>query len=400
MRHHALVGLHLGDDRLGDLALVEGVLALRLDQPQRLGQVGVPDDAVERRRVIAVEERGARIGIREQPLDAAAQVAVPAFGQAPALFGGTRGRLERLLEAHRAEAREQRVVAGDGARHRGGVHARARHPLLAQLGEEFRRPPGRRPARGGEGVELLLLRHPDDGEQVPADAGVVLGGDVEHGAGGHRGVDGVAALAQDVEPGLRRQRVAGGDDAVAGDYLRAPLAEPALRPGPGDRLDVRRRLRRGRGRLPEGVLGLGGEGGPGADGETAEARATTEGRTAWERDGSGHAATSGTALSSRTSDPRTGGHRRLVKLGHGHEAVASHDWRHTATSGHREPCSARLLPVRLSLRPCRPVSVSSPPAIRRRVLRGDQSDGFQAAIARCTVAGCGPPLPQRREAVR
>ena len=66
-------------------------------------------------------------------------------------------------------------------------------------------------------------------EEVAADAGVVLRGDVEHGAGGDRGVDGVAALAQDLEPGLRRQRIAGGDDAVAGEHLGAPLrrASPA-----------------------------------------------------------------------------------------------------------------------------------------------------------------------------
>ena len=49
-------------------------------------------------------------------------------------------------------------------------------------------------------------------------------------AHGDRGIDGVAALLEDVKPGLRRQWLACGDDAVASHDFRPALGKPAFRP--------------------------------------------------------------------------------------------------------------------------------------------------------------------------
>ena len=54
--------------------------------------------------------------------------------------------------------------------------------------------------------------------------------DAEHRRGCDRGVDGVAAVLQHVEAGLRGQRLARGDDAVAGEHLGAGLLRPLPQP--------------------------------------------------------------------------------------------------------------------------------------------------------------------------
>ena len=81
--HHAAVRLDLLHDRLGDRALVERVLAFRLDEAQRLGEVGVADDGVERGRVLAVQEDLLGIGVGPQPRERAPDVVVPPLGLAP-----------------------------------------------------------------------------------------------------------------------------------------------------------------------------------------------------------------------------------------------------------------------------------------------------------------------------
>jgi hypothetical protein len=155
---------------------------------------------------------------------------VPALGQTPTLFGDPCRALERFLEGHTAEALQHRVVAGNRAGHRGRVDAITGHARgLEAVGEEVRRPSGGRPTCGVERIELLVLRRPDDGEEITADTGVVLRGHVEHGGGRDSRVDGVAAVSQDLEAGLRRKRIACGHHAVAGQHLRAALREPALR---------------------------------------------------------------------------------------------------------------------------------------------------------------------------
>ena len=61
--------------------------------------------------------------------------------------------------------------------------------------------------------------------------------------GRDRGVDGVAALPQDLEAGLRRQRIARRHHAVPREHFGASLRRPALRARAGHRLDARCRSR-------------------------------------------------------------------------------------------------------------------------------------------------------------
>ena len=50
-----------------------------------------------------------------------------------------------------------------------------------------------------------------------------------HGVGGDGGVDGVAAALEDLDAGARRERLAGGDDAVLGGDLGAADLHPLRR---------------------------------------------------------------------------------------------------------------------------------------------------------------------------
>src|SRR5207247_3284807 len=136
-----------------------------------------------------------RIGIVAQAVGRVAQVGMPPLGKAPALLRNLRGALERLLEAHGAEARQERVVPGDGAGHGGGVDAVAGDAAAAappavrraataaapavlraaaaapptllgrQLREELGRPARGRPAAGVEGVQFLVLGEVDEREE-------------------------------------------------------------------------------------------------------------------------------------------------------------------------------------------------------------------------------------------
>ena len=230
--HDAAIGLDLLHDRLGDLATVEHVFPVLLDQPQRLREAGIPDDAVERGRGVAGEKRLPRIWIREQAFHRAAQIVMPPLGETPAFFGDTGGRLEGFLEAPAPEFLQQRVIAGNRAGDGRGIDAAVGHALDAKtVGEELRRPPGGRPTRRGERVELLVASRPDQREQIAADPGVVLRGDVEHRARRHGRVDRVPAAPHDLEAGLRRQRIARRHDPVPREHLGSPLRQPALRAG-------------------------------------------------------------------------------------------------------------------------------------------------------------------------
>ena len=165
---------------------------------------------------------------------------MPSLGETPAFFGDACGALESLLELHRAEARQQRIVAGDRAGYRRGVDAVAGHAcLLERVGEERRRPPARREAGRVERVEFLVLRRIDEREQVAADAGVVLRGHVQHRAGRHCRIDRVPALPKNLEACFSGDRIARGNHAVSRDHFGSSLPQPALRARAAHRLDVR-----------------------------------------------------------------------------------------------------------------------------------------------------------------
>ena len=90
-----------------------------------------------------------------------------------------------------------------------------------QLPKMFQRQCMGRAAAGIEAMKFFRLAVPNDGEQIAAHA--VAGGfnQTHQGIGGNGGVHGGAALFQDVQRGLRGQRLAGGGHAVTRDDFRA-----------------------------------------------------------------------------------------------------------------------------------------------------------------------------------
>ena len=155
-RHHAAERAHLGHDRLRDLALVERVTPLLLQDPEGVREVRVADDRVQRRRLVVLEVDGRGVRVAAQQVHAAAPVGVDALAQREALLGVADRGLEHLLELEVAEAVEQLRPAVDRARHRGGVHAGVRDLGQAAAREVRARPARRRPAGRVEAVELLV----------------------------------------------------------------------------------------------------------------------------------------------------------------------------------------------------------------------------------------------------
>ena len=117
------------------------------------------------------------------PSPAPQAVAVIGATEKPSL-GGVDRRAEAGVQAEPAEARAERLPAGDGARHG--------HRAGAALVDRLDRVDDRRRGPGGvEPVELAVV--PDAGERVAAEARRHRLGHAQHGGRGERGVDRVAA---------------------------------------------------------------------------------------------------------------------------------------------------------------------------------------------------------------
>jgi len=141
------------------------------------------------------------------------------------LGNGDRG-LEQTCERHRPELRVGPRPGRERPRHPD------RHPARYPLREEGDRLAGR---RIDEGVLRKCLRcllapvdrdHPmlarevHDHEAAAPDPGHERLGDAEHSVRGDRGVDGVAARAQDLDPGTGRFRVDARDRTAGADCNR------------------------------------------------------------------------------------------------------------------------------------------------------------------------------------
>ena len=117
---------------------------------------------------------------------------------------------ERALAVRAQEHVPPRERARDGHRHDALLRPGAEAARLQRLARHERAGASARVERD----ELLLFGEPDDREHVAADAGHVRLGHAQHGRGGDGGVDGVAALPQDLEAGRGGERLARRDRAV------------------------------------------------------------------------------------------------------------------------------------------------------------------------------------------
>ncbi len=220
--------VHLGGDGLRDGPLVERPCAAGRDPLQRRRQVFVLEDAArfERQAVREIDRRRGRE--LADLLDLVDDHAVELGADGDALAGQADGRGEDLGQAHRPVFFQGQGGPGDESRHTDGVR-----PLRGPGGEIDARGVialGRRPGRGRLAVvdhDRRFASHAHDHEAAAAHAGRVGLGHAEGEGDRDRGVDGVAALLEDLDPDGRGGRVGRGDHRLArGDVARADGSSP------------------------------------------------------------------------------------------------------------------------------------------------------------------------------
>ncbi len=224
----AAVGLHVGIDLPGDLALVEGVAALLGQELQRLRQAGVAEDLPAHRAALAVHREGLQEArVLAQHRHAAVPVVGDELGDREALLGVLDGRRQHLRHGQPAELPVQLEPAVHAAGHAHGQGALGGDVLEAELlevveGEGLRRAPA-----AVEAVELLRLRVPHDGEEVAPHAASRGLHEAQGRVRRDGGVHGGAALLEDVQGDLGDQGLARAGHAVLGRHLGARGEGPA-----------------------------------------------------------------------------------------------------------------------------------------------------------------------------
>ncbi len=210
------VGLHPGADAGGEGAAVEPVGAALGDGAVGGGEVGLAElGAGFPGEAFGVEEDGAGGG---EPLEIGggfAEAAGVSGVEGEAAVGEVGGGEEEIAEGEATGVAKGEVVGGEGTGDPDGEGAGlAEGGIGAAMSEE-------EVAGGGGGGGFAAIEGEegavgtaDEEEAAAAEAGVGAVDDAEGEGGGDRGVDGVAALAEGIDSGLRGEGVDGGDDAV------------------------------------------------------------------------------------------------------------------------------------------------------------------------------------------
>ena len=258
-------GIHAAHDGASDRAAVEGIRSVLGQELVGSGQVRVPEDAVERGYLAVAKEHLARFRILAQLADVELVVASPvtldALGQPESLAGGFDRWLQHASQRHTPEAAEKAAPAIHGAGHGRAIHAVERDVIQSLLVVELRRGRCRRPAGGVQSEQALLSRRVVDRFHVAADAGAVRLHDAQHRRRRDRCVRGVAAILEDLQADLRRERLAGRNHTMAGEHLGASLLGPVPQPIAAHSGDAGRRvgvlLRRDPKRVRRDIVGSG-----------------------------------------------------------------------------------------------------------------------------------------------
>ena len=211
----------VGDDQCRDVARVQGIGAGGRQRAQHAREVAAA-------RTCAPSASGSPPGrnsargtrILRQEFGPFAGVVGQGAVHGKARLGQRQRRLHERAERARAVAFGEIGQCAHHARGRCREHARTQ-----RLGRHAGRGRARRAARAVQPVDAPRAWIVDQREEIAAQRAGVRAHDAEHERRAHRGVDGVAARAQDVERGIGRQRVTARYDAVrSGSRLR-----PALR---------------------------------------------------------------------------------------------------------------------------------------------------------------------------
>ena len=224
--------LRESDELAGDPPPVERVAATARQLAVGGRQSQVAEDLSSAWRAARRQVSARRVGVRRQVRLARLPHPGDHLAHREALFRDGDGGFQQLGERARSEAGAQRFPSVDRARHRprertgGGQLGKAARSHLLQGGAVGRA------AAGVEPEELPGAGFPHHREEIAADAAGHRLDHSEHEIRGDGRVHGIPAAAQDVDPGLHRERLAGGDHPmhrVHGGPAHAPRAADMAR---------------------------------------------------------------------------------------------------------------------------------------------------------------------------
>ena len=217
-------------DLLGNPALVKCLRPFLADGTIDLGQVAIRHALAFPRRLAVFEKCPAGSRRFAENRFSGFPIAGDDLRHRKAVPRVANRRRERLRQRQFAETIVQRLPAGDAARHRPTERPLERDAVVPALADELARNAKRRPAAGVQAVKLPRLGVPHDGKQIAADAAAHRLHHAEGGVGCDRGVDGIAASLEHLDPGLRSKCVARGDHAAGRHHHRAAELGIAVRP--------------------------------------------------------------------------------------------------------------------------------------------------------------------------
>ena len=221
-RVQAAFGPQPAHDVIGDPAAIEGIGAIARDRLHGLGEGGEGDAVAGARRLALGQQDGARGGIGAQPVDIAAPIGGDLRSDREA-FGGERdGGLQQPVDAELAVIVGEAAPCLDCARHRHRMHAVGRDLADAAIQEPLDAGGGGRAAGAVIGDDLVAALGRDQHEAIAADAGHRRLDDAERRGGGDRGVDRVAAGAQDVDGDQGGEGMGGCGRAALRDHRGTP----------------------------------------------------------------------------------------------------------------------------------------------------------------------------------
>ena len=225
----AAVLAHVVGDLPGDLAPVERFPASLRQQFVGCGQARVAEDPALAGRFAVWHERVGESRVVGQ----GARIGGPGGGRQlrdrKSFMGKRDGRRKKLGEVLAAVALVQFVPAVHRARNGYRQRPERGDVLQSALAKDVEIQRAWRPAAGVQAGWRVLAGFPDHGEQVAADAAAGGLGKPQHGVGGDRRVDSVAAGAEQVQAGLGGEHLAGRHHAPGAQGLGT---RGERRPGP------------------------------------------------------------------------------------------------------------------------------------------------------------------------
>ena len=191
---------------VGDGAFVKSGAALLGDTAERGGQKRLTHRFAQDERLAAAQKQRRGDRIVGDPRAGLGEIERNARRHRAAFLGQADGRLQQFFHLPRAEIGKEPEPGIDGARHSDGVCRPLRNFIEAALHIPIQRRRGGRSAGTIERNRQPALRRIED-ETIPTDTGHVRLGEAEHRRRRDRRIDGIAAVAQDFDGGLRGQRV-------------------------------------------------------------------------------------------------------------------------------------------------------------------------------------------------